>query len=150
MSRSNPNGPGQLKDDAKLDALVELIRTGGTKQLKDSGKRQSFPSGMARDIRQGKGRYDLIPPGALRRVALLLERGAVKYGDNNWRKGQPFCRALDSADRHLHQYIDRIDDEDHLAQTVCNLLMVLQYEEDIERGWLPPELDDRYQGRGYP
>ena len=55
----------------------------------DSGKRRDFPTGSRRDSREGKGRYDLISPIALRRLALVCERGAAKYGDRNWEKGQP-------------------------------------------------------------
>ena len=37
--------------------------------LKDSGKREEFPTGSRRDQRAGKGRFDLIPTMALRRLA---------------------------------------------------------------------------------
>lgn len=45
---------------------------------KDSGCRQVFATGSQRDSRVGKGRYDLISPIALRRLAQLCERGAAK------------------------------------------------------------------------
>lgn len=104
---------------------------------KDSGKRETFPSGMVRDTRTGKGRYDLITPYGLKRLADVYERGAVKYSDRNWEQGAPFGRFLDSAMRHIQQYIMRDADEDHLAQATWNLMAVMHLERTH------PELDDR-------
>jgi hypothetical protein len=58
-------------------------------EVKDSGKRQEFETGAVRDVRDGKGRYDLISPYALKRLAIIYERGALKYGDDNYLKGMP-------------------------------------------------------------
>ncbi len=107
--------------------------------IHDSGKREEFPSGMVRDSREGKGRYDLISPFALRRLAGVYERGAaVKYDERNWEKGAPYCRFLDSALRHIEQYLARETDEDHLAQAAWNLLCIMHFEE-LGR----TDLDDR-------
>ena len=38
-------------------------------EVKDSGERQEFNTGSRRDTCVGKGRYDLISPVALRRLA---------------------------------------------------------------------------------
>ncbi|MHA1304710.1 MAG: dATP/dGTP diphosphohydrolase domain-containing protein, partial [Candidatus Heimdallarchaeaceae archaeon] len=67
---------------------------------KDSGTRQKFDSGAVRDIQQGKGRFDLLPATAIKMVADVFERGAIKYGDRNWEKGIPLSRYIDSALRH--------------------------------------------------
>lgn len=40
--------------------------------IEDSGERQEFDTGAVRDIQEGKGRYDLIPPEPLMRLALKL------------------------------------------------------------------------------
>ena len=106
--------------------------------IHDSGKREEFPSGMVRDRREGKGRYDLISPFALRRLAGVYERGAVKYDERNWEKGAPYCRFLDSALRHIEQYLARETDEDHLAQAAWNLFAIMHFEE-LGR----TDLDDR-------
>lgn len=111
-------------------------------ETKDSGKRQEFTSGSRRDTREGKGRYDLISPMALRRLALVLERGAAKYGDRNWEKGQPMSRYIDSAFRHLVQYMEGDRTEDHLGQALWNVHAALHTEEAIARGSLPRELYD--------
>lgn len=94
----------------------------------DSGERRSFGTGAVRDVDDGKPRYDLIPPHALWRVAMLYTRGAVKYGENNWHKGIPTQQMLASAMRHLEAYRRGEQDEDHLAAVVWNVLAIMQYE----------------------
>ena len=112
-------------------------------KVKDSGKRQEFKTGSVRDTNEGKGRYDLISPISLARLAKHFENGAVKYGDRNWEKGQNLCRYLDSAIRHIYKHLEGLRDEDHLAAGAWNLLAAIHTEEMIERGLLPKELDDR-------
>lgn len=97
--------------------------------LKDSGKRENFDTGARRDTREGKGRFDLISPFMLRRLALVMERGAVKYDDRNWEKGMPFSRFTDSALRHINQFVMGKSDEDHLAQAIFNLMAIIHFQE---------------------
>jgi hypothetical protein len=111
-------------------------------ETKDSGKRQEFESGAVRDIQQGKGRFDLISPLALRRLAGVYERGAIKYGDRNYEKGIPLSRFMDSAERHLNDFKEGKRDEDHLAQALWNIASLIHTEEMIYRGLLPEELND--------
>ena len=111
-------------------------------EVKDSGKREEFSTGSVRDIREGKGRYDLIPPKSLRRLAQHYENGAKKYGDRNWEKGQPLSRYLDSAIRHTFNYLDGQRDEDHLIAAIWNLMAIIDHEERIKLGELPEELND--------
>lgn len=96
---------------------------------KDSGKREEFATGSKRDSREGKGRFDLIPPAPLWRLAKLYERGAIKYGDKNWEKGQPSSRYLDSCMRHLVCYMSGMRDEDHLAAVAWNAFGMMWNEE---------------------
>lgn len=112
-------------------------------QTKSSGKPyEVHETGAQRDSREGKGRYDLLPPAAIRRLAGVYERGAKKYAERNWEKGMPLSRCMDSALRHTLQYLEGHRDEDHLAQAVFNLMAVIEYEERIAKGYLPPELND--------
>lgn len=111
--------------------------------VKDSGERRAFPTGSVRDVRTGKGRFDLLSPVALTRLAKHTENGAVKYGDRNWEKGQPLMSYLDSALRHIFKHIEGHRDEDHLAAALWNLAGVIHTEEMINRKLLPDELDDR-------
>jgi len=110
--------------------------------MKDSGKRQKFDTGAVREPTENKGRYDLISPIALKRLAVVYEKGAKKYDDRNWEKGLPLGRYLDSTIRHTQQYIEGYKDEDHLAQAAWNLFCVIHTEEMIKRGLLPKELNN--------
>jgi len=109
---------------------------------KDSGHRQKFKTGAVRDIQQGKGRFDLLPATAIKMVADVFERGAVKYGDRNWEKGIPLSRYLDSALRHTFQVLQGLDDEDHAAQAAWNLLCFVETRERIRQGRLNKNLND--------
>ena len=97
---------------------------------KDSGKRQVFESGMQRDTQEGKPRYDLIPSGPLHRLADLYARGALKYDDNNWMKGQPYSRTYASLFRHMMQWREGDRSEDHLAAVAWNAFSLMWYEEN--------------------
>lgn len=121
----------------------------GYSDVKDSGKRESFTTGSRRDTREGKGRFDLMPPKALRRLARHFENGAVKYGDRNWEKGQPQSRFLDSALRHLNNYLDGLRDEDHLSAAAWNVLCMIHQEERFAQGW-NSELNDLPANQGVP
>lgn len=108
----------------------------GKFSLKDSGIREEFKTGSVRDSRKGKGRFDLITPFALRRLAIIYEKGAEKYEVRNWEKGQEFSRFLDSAERHINDFKMGKEDEDHLAQAAWNLFAIMHLQETM------PELDD--------
>lgn len=115
---------------------------------KDSGERREFATGSRRDVRTGKGRYDLLPSLCIKRLAGLYERGAVKYGDDNWRRGQQLSSTLDSMLRHSFKWAaiirgEEVDDrEDHLSAIVWNAFCLMWTIEQIESGRLPKELDD--------
>ena len=98
-------------------------------ELKDSGKREGFKSGAVRDSREGKGRYDLITPLGLKRLAIVMEKGAKKYEARNWEKGMEFSRLLDSAQRHLEQFKMGLTDEDHLAHAAFNIFAIQHFQE---------------------
>lgn len=98
--------------------------------IDDGGKRMSYGEGMAvREPSTGKGRYDLITPFGIARLARWYELGAAKYADRNWEKGMPFSRYIDSAKRHIDKYIMGMTDEDHLAAAVWNILCIIHHEE---------------------
>lgn len=113
--------------------------------IKDSGERQSFDTGSQRDTRSGKGRFDLLfagMPSAVEQLAKLLEAGAVKYGEHNWKKGQPLSRFLDSALRHMSKAAQGIEDEPHLIQAAWNILALHETLTEVRAGRLPIELAD--------
>lgn len=107
-------------------------------KTKFSGKKEKGETGATRDRREGKGRFDLISPFAMRRLAGVYERGAVNHGDRNWEKGILFTRHLDSALRHINQYMSREGGEDHIGQACWNLIAIMHFEETGRT-----ELDDR-------
>jgi hypothetical protein len=104
--------------------------------VQDSEERREYNTGAVRDRGTGKGRYDLLPPKAIHRLARHFENGAVKYGDRNWEKGIPISNYIDSAMRHIFKYLDGAQDEDHLIAGAWNLLCAAQTE--VEH----PELQD--------
>lgn len=98
--------------------------------INDGGSRISYGDGMAvREPTAGKGRYDLITPFGIRRLAEWYELGAQKYADRNWEKGMPFSRYVDSAKRHLDKFVMGMEDEDHLAAAAWNILAIMHHEE---------------------
>ena len=111
-------------------------------KIEDSGKRQEFTTGAVRDTNEGKGRYDLLPPRAIKRLAQHYENGAKKYGDNNWLKGMPTKRMMESALRHAFEALQGMTNEDHLIAAAWNLLGIVELQERIKEGLLPPEIDD--------
>lgn len=111
--------------------------------VKDDGKpREVFGHGGERESAAGKGRFDLVPPIPLKRLAQHYENGAKKYAERNWEKGLVLGRFLDSALRHLNEYKDGDRSEDHLAAAAWNVFGFIHTEAMIRRGKLPPELDD--------
>ncbi len=91
---------------------------------KDSGKREEFTTGMVRDVQTDKPRYDLVDWPMVKRWAKLMARGAVKYGENNWKKAATQAeldRFKASALRHCIQYFNGDIDEDHGAAVYFNI-----------------------------
>jgi len=110
--------------------------------VQDSGERQEFETGSRRDTNKGKGRFDLLPPHAMTRLAIHFENGSAKYGDRNWEKGQPLSRYLDSAISHLFKFLEGHRDEDHGIACVWNMMCLVETEYRIAKGILPKELDN--------
>lgn len=114
--------------------------------LQDGGTRQTYATGAQKEDSlktEGKGRYDLLPTLALREVAEIFRKGAIKYQAWNWLAGIPLSRFKDSGNRHWDQDWEGLIDERHMAQACWNALCYLHTIIMIERGLLPPTLDDR-------
>jgi hypothetical protein len=109
---------------------------------KDSGQRRTFDTGARRDQAAGKGRFDLLNWDMIERDAQLLERGALKYDDNNWKKGIPLKSFQDSAARHLSQLIRGDRSEDHAAAVRWNISGYEWTRREILAGRLPAALAD--------
>lgn len=110
--------------------------------LPDSGERSEFATGAVRDAMSGKGSPSLIPIEALRAVSKRFEDGATKYGRDNWKKGIPLSRYVDSLYRHLWQFMEEDTTEDHGGAVIWNAMCLIQTKKWIAEGKLPNELND--------
>jgi hypothetical protein len=104
---------------------------------------EKIKTGASRENKDGKGRYDLLPPRAMHRLAQRFEFGAKKYSDRDWENGIPISKLLDSALRHIFQYMRDDKNEDHLSAAVWNLLAIIEERELIKERKLPASLKDK-------
>jgi len=93
--------------------------------VKDSGAREQYASGMVRDTASDKTFWSLVYDGPmLKRWAVHLTKGAIKYAKRNWMKAAGDAeleRAIDSAARHFAQWMAGERDEDHAAAVFFNI-----------------------------
>lgn len=79
-------------------------------------------------------RFDLIPANGLRRLARRFELGAVKHGEDNWRKGLGdrdwLLERINHAHNHLHRLaasikgpIFDVTDDDAAAVAWCGVVL---------------------------
>lgn len=99
-------------------------------QVKDSGERQQFSSGMVRDVQTNKPDISRVFDGPmLARWAEHITKGATKYPDiapgvPNWMLAnglEELNRFKKSAARHFYQWMKGDTDEDHAAATLFNI-----------------------------
>jgi hypothetical protein len=134
----------------KLVYDIEIANANHNKQMEkviesvlpDSGDRSEFNTGAVRDASEGKGNPSLIPLEALRAVSKRFEDGATKYGRDNWKKGIPLSRYVDSLYRHLWQLMENDQTEDHGGAVIWNAMCLVQTKKWIAQGKLPDELND--------
>ena len=118
------------------------MKTEQPTRLPNSGKHAEYDTGAIRDSKTGNGLPSLLPPVALRAAAKRFEDGAVHYGKNNWQKGIPLSRYVDSLYRHLWQWMEDEQDEDHGGAIIWNVMCMIQTKDWIDKGKLPEELND--------
>ena len=110
----------------------------GREELWDGGdvgeNKIIYKSGASRnDI--GKIRLDLIPPEALLELGEVFGEGAVRHGDENWKKGMPNSVVINHMLRHLLLYIKGDRDEPHMGKVMFGCCVLIWNEEnniDIE------------------
>ena len=90
---------------------------------------KEYDSGAKREDKTGKGRCDLLPACSILRLAKHYEAGAVNHGDRNWEAGLPISSFMDSGLRHILQYLDGDNSEDHLAAAAWNICGAMWTEE---------------------
>lgn len=117
-------------DGRRLPPKEDILSILSNLRIDDGGERINYGEGTAmREPSDGKGRFDLISPYALTRLAKWYELGAMKYAPRNWEKGIPYSRCADSAMRHLVKFLMGMDDEDHLAAVAWNVFAIMHYQE---------------------
>ena len=83
-----------------------------------------YSSGASRnDI--GKIRLDLIPPEALLELGEVFGEGAVRHGDENWKKGMPNSVVLNHMMRHLLLYMKGDRDEPHMGKVMFGCCVLI-------------------------
>jgi hypothetical protein len=99
-------------------------------EIKDSGARREFDSGMVRDTTDGKTDYLSCRWGPMfKRWNVHLTKGRKKYPDvelgvPNWTLAQgeaEYMRFRESASRHFEAWLDGETDEDHAAGVFFNI-----------------------------
>jgi hypothetical protein len=90
---------------------------------------------------------DLLSPLALEGLANVLEFGAKKYEEHNWRKGMKWGRIIASLLRHTFKFMggEDLDKESglpHVDHIICNAMFL------SETFRTHKELDDRYKPNG--
>lgn len=81
----------------------------------------------------GKPRPTLVPVEWVEELMTVMEAGAKKYGDDNWKKGMPFDECIDSLERHLIQFrkgvdIDPDDGLSTITKVAINALFLRYYQ----------------------
>ena len=105
----------------------------------DIGDVNSKVKGSGARYNSGKTRFDLIPLTSLKSCANVFEFGAKKYAPWNWAKGMPWSVPYACMLRHLEAWyrgedIDPESGESHLGHVMCNLVMLIHYEEFYREG----------------
>ncbi len=78
-----------------------------------------------------KPRWSLLPAGAVEEVVRVLEYGARKYSEENWKKvDNAHIRYYDAAMRHINAWwqLEQKDQETglhHLAHATCCLMFLM-------------------------
>jgi len=112
-------------------------------EIKDSGQRQKFSTGMQRDTQAGKVLYELVFDGPMiERYAAHLTKGAEKYSARNWMLAatdEEEQRFRASAIRHFFQWLRGDTDEDHAAAVFFNINGV-EYVRERKRGPATPQV----------
>jgi hypothetical protein len=100
--------------------------------------------GTALKFDENKLPLHLLSTEAINQTAAVLQFGAEKYAEHNWRKGFAWSRPLAAAMRHITAF-NAGEDRDpesglsHLAHAACCIMFLLEFEKTH------PELDDRYK-----
>lgn len=79
-----------------------------------------------------KTMVQLVDPLAVEGLARVLTKGAIKYGENNWRKGLSWMETIGSLERHLlaikrGEVTDPETGEQHIDHLGCNWMFLSNF-----------------------
>lgn len=97
---------------------------------------------IKRPVRTNAGRFDLIPPLALRRLAQLFERDAALYGARDWETGRPLADYVNDAHHHLNLLMAGDNSDDHASRIAWAMLCFMHNHAMIQAGRIAPILDN--------
>lgn len=92
-------------------------------------------SGMTREDKSHKIRYDLIPMFLLVRLATLYTKGAKNHEPRNWERAstqEDLDLFIQGAWRHFMQFLRNETDEDHFCACIFNLAGIVLVREKLE------------------
>ena len=74
----------------------------------------------------------LLPTSSIYEIGRVLDFGATKYGDYNWKRGIKYSRLLSASLRHIFQFMNGEDADpesktSHVANAACNLIFLLHF-----------------------
>lgn len=76
-------------------------------------------------------RFDLVDPVAMFEMCRVLQKGAEKYGEDNWRQ-IPVRDHLNHLLIHVYAYLAGDTQDDHLSHALCRAMFAVALE--LERG----------------
>lgn len=120
--------------DAHGNILHDAIGQGGAKFFRqDVDTTMSAvvdpKQGQALRYNEGKPEYSMLDLKCLEQCVRVLEFGAKKYARNDWKKGMPTSKIIDSMLRHLACLLagEAVDSESgltHLGHIQCNAMFL--------------------------
>ena len=141
MSEENEKKPGPQPGafcyqpcDREKEEEVQLKNF--VRAIDEVGKMGSITGGCAAvglKYDEGKLRYDLLPPDAVKAIVRVLTYGSVKYAPRNWEKGIAYSRLIAASRRHeaaweMGEDFDPETGIHHLAHKACCDIMMLAQE----------------------
>lgn len=113
----------------KMKTYEQTIQAGIAKTQEENLKRHRDISGSTTGLRYNEGKlpWHLVDFRALKSMVEVLEYGAKKYAEDQWKKGLSLKEIRDSFIRHMIEWnsgqeIDSESGKSHIGHMMCNLL----------------------------
>lgn len=110
-------------DLVPLDVAAELTTDtilGCISAFQETNKTEYLYRALSYFARRYDSVYDM-----LLEVAIHFEEGSEKYGPDNWKRGIPWERYVDSSVRHYWKWMRGDDDENHDRAFVWNIMCLI-------------------------